>query len=116
MEKNFYKAMGRRIADLRAKANITQEVLAEHAEVGTSYVARIEGGSRKPTIDVLTRIASALKVPVWRLLVDDRLTPEEKQRKGASRQLDAAIRGLEVADVELLAQVAKRLGAGRRSR
>ena len=113
---NVYKAMGQRIADLRSAAFMTQDALAEAAGIGTSYVARIEGGSRKPTIDTLTSIAAGLNVPVWRLLADDRWTPDETVWKGASRQLATALQRLEAADVELLVQVAKRLGGGRKAR
>jgi len=61
---DFYHQLGRRIAALRRAAGLSQERLGERAHVGASYVAHIEIGSRKPTIDVLLRLADAVDVPL----------------------------------------------------
>ena len=50
---DFYEELGRRIAELRKTRSMSQERLGEQAEVGVSYVAHIEIGSRRPTLDVL---------------------------------------------------------------
>ena len=87
---DFYRQLGRRIAALRRSVGLSQERLGERARVGASYIAHIEIGSRKPTIDVLLRLAAAVNAPLWQLLTDDRLTPDEKAWDAAARELGHA--------------------------
>ncbi len=106
---NFYIDMGRRIATLRKAAGLTQEGMAEFTEIGASYIARIETGTRRPSLDVLSEIAHALDVPLWKLIVDQRLSTDEKVWKSASNQLAEASRDLPAKDIKLLVALAKRL-------
>lgn len=106
---DFYRQLGRRIAGLRKVLGLSQERLGERARVGASYVAHIETGSRKPTLDVLLRIAEAVNAPLWRLLTDDRLTPDEKARDAATRDLNEKAHGLAQPDLYALAYLASRL-------
>lgn len=106
---DFFRALGRRIAALRKSLGLSQERLGERAHVGSSYIAHIEIGSRKPTIDVLLRIADAVDAPLWRLLTDDRLTPDEKAWDAAARDLADKVRGLAQPDLQVLAFLASRL-------
>ncbi|MFZ5896783.1 MAG: helix-turn-helix domain-containing protein [Myxococcota bacterium] len=61
------RQVARRIAELRQRAGLTQQALAERLGVGWRYVARIERGLNL-TLSSLTRIANALGVPIRRLL------------------------------------------------
>lgn len=70
MDESWYQQLGARIARFRADSRMTQEVLAERADIAPSYLARIETGSRHPTLDVLGRLASALSLSLGRLLAD----------------------------------------------
>jgi transcriptional regulator with XRE-family HTH domain len=106
---DFYLQLGRRIAALRRSVGLSQERLGERAHVGASYVAHIEIGSRKPTIDVLLRIAGAVDVPLWRLLTDDRLTTDEKAWDAAGRELGEPVHGLAQQDLQALTYLATRL-------
>lgn len=106
---DFYKELGRRIAALRRSLELSQEKLGERARVAPSYIAHIEIGSRKPTIDVLLRIADAVNAPLWRLLTDDRLTHDEKAWDAASRDLAAKAHGLAQPDLQVLSYLATRL-------
>ena len=108
---DFYRQLGRRIAALRHSVGLSQEKLGERAHVGASYVAHIEIGSRKPTIDVLLRIAGVVDVPLWRLLTDDRLTTDEKAWDAASRELGERVHGLAQQDLQALTYLATRLQA-----
>jgi XRE family transcriptional regulator of biofilm formation len=57
------------IRDLREKEGLTQEELAFKARVTPGYVAQLELGLRKnPSLDVVRRLARALKVPLAELL------------------------------------------------
>ena len=110
MNDDFYVEMGRRIADLRRAAGLTQEGMAELTEIGSSYIARIETGSRRPSLDVLLDISSALDVPLWRLVADQRLSLDEKSWKAATSQLAELSGALPAKDIKLLVSIAKRLG------
>ena len=106
---DFYRQLGRRIAAFRRMAGLSQERLGERAHVGASYVAHIEIGDRRPTIDVLRRIADAVDVPLWRLLADDRLTTDEKAWDAAARELAERIHGISQPDLQALTYLATRL-------
>jgi putative transcriptional regulator len=51
---------GRRIADARRKAGLSQDQLAERIGVARSTIARIETGATTPTLDVGLTIAREL--------------------------------------------------------
>lgn len=106
---DFYRQLGRRIAALRRSVGLSQERLGERARVAASYIAHIEVGSRKPTIDVLLRLADAVNAPLWRLLTDDRLTPDEKAWDAAARELGQQVHGLAQPDLQALTYLATRL-------
>lgn len=106
---DFYRQLGRRIAALRRSVGLSQERLGERARVGASYIAHIEIGNRKPTIDVLLRIADAVNAPLWKLLTDDRLTPDEKAWDVAARELGERVHGLAQPDLQALTYLATRL-------
>jgi len=46
----------------RKAAGLTQEPLAEKVDINPVYFGQIERGHKVPTVDVLLRIARALKV------------------------------------------------------
>jgi transcriptional regulator with XRE-family HTH domain len=50
--------------------DLTQEELAEKVDINPVYLGQIERGYRVPTVDVLLRIAKALKVRVRDLVAD----------------------------------------------
>jgi transcriptional regulator with XRE-family HTH domain len=56
------KRLGAGIRKYRKRAGLTQEELAEKVDINPVYCGQIERGFRVPTIDVLLRIARALKV------------------------------------------------------
>ena len=63
------KRLDQVIRELREKKGLTQEELAFKARVTPGYVAQLELGLRKnPSLDVVRRLARALKVPLAELL------------------------------------------------
>jgi transcriptional regulator with XRE-family HTH domain len=111
MDAAFYKALGKRISSRRQEMKLTQETLAEQADIGSSYVARIETGTRKPTLDVLGRIADALNVPLWHLLADERerLAVYERAFDRRARGLGEVAADLPAPELQLLLQLARKL-------
>jgi XRE family transcriptional regulator of biofilm formation len=63
------KRLDQVIRDLREARGLTQEQLAFKARVTPGYVAQLELGLRKnPSLDVVRRLARALRVPLVELL------------------------------------------------
>ena len=56
------RLLGESIRKHRKLAGLTQEKLAERIDINPVYMGQIERGFRVPTVDVLLRIARALKV------------------------------------------------------
>ena len=69
--------IGLRIKLERTKQNLTQEQLAEMADISSSYLSAIEPGKQTISLDYTNRIAEALKIPVI-----DFLTHEPESRYG----------------------------------
>ncbi|MCK1817393.1 helix-turn-helix domain-containing protein [Streptomyces sp. XM4011] len=67
-------AVGRLIREARLHANLSQEELAERANLDRKTVSRIEGGVMSPRVDSLLDIADALGVSP-RDLLPERLDP-----------------------------------------
>jgi transcriptional regulator with XRE-family HTH domain len=53
---------GRRVRELRHGLGLTQEQLAERAELHWTYVSGIERGLRSPRLHVVAKLAKALNV------------------------------------------------------
>lgn len=61
----------KRLKDARTARLITQDELAEQADISRVMVSRYETGAVTPTVDVLVRLANALSVSVDYLLGRD---------------------------------------------
>jgi transcriptional regulator with XRE-family HTH domain len=59
---------GKVLKRIREKRKLTQAALAKKVGVHQVTIARIETGERNPSMDLLQRLAKALKVKVGRLL------------------------------------------------
>lgn len=66
--KKLVKALGERIRTLRLELQISQEELANEADIPLSQIGRIERGETNPTISTLFVIAEALKIDLSILL------------------------------------------------
>ena len=61
------KKVAKRLKELREKKKITQEELALEAGINRAYVGYIERGERNPSTEVISKLARALKIPVYEL-------------------------------------------------
>lgn len=50
------------ICEFRKKKGLSQEVLSGLADIGRTHLSAIERGERKPTLETLYKISSALNV------------------------------------------------------
>ena len=62
------KNLGKRIAELRLKKNLTQTELAYMCDFERPNLARIEAGNTNPTYLTLMKIANALGIPMIELI------------------------------------------------
>ena len=59
-----YKELGKRIRAERRRQDLTQEKLAEMAEISDSFMGHIERGGRTLSIETLAKLANALNLSV----------------------------------------------------
>jgi DNA-binding XRE family transcriptional regulator len=56
------KALGKKVQKARKKTAFTQEALAEKIGISRAYMGYIEQGRYAPSLEVLEKIAKALKI------------------------------------------------------
>lgn len=61
------RAFGDRVRDHRHALELTQEAFAEKAGIHRTYVASLEAGMRNPSLELMCRLAKALKVDLAEL-------------------------------------------------
>ncbi|MBN8853026.1 MAG: hypothetical protein BGO55_14160 [Sphingobacteriales bacterium 50-39] len=66
--KEFYENMGSLIREARLKAEISQDVLAQHLGLTRASIVNIEKGRQRPMIHTLIQIAEAVKVNLTNLI------------------------------------------------
>ncbi len=59
--------IGKRIQELRKKQRLSQDQVAEKADISSNYLSRIECGKENPTLDMLIKLADALAVEIWEM-------------------------------------------------
>jgi len=59
---------GKRVRNARKAQDMSQEELAHEANSNRTYISDVERGTRNPSIEVVERIAKALKVTMGSLL------------------------------------------------
>ena len=55
-----YAAMGRRIRERRIALHLTQEALAEMAQVSTSFIGHLERAEKIPSLETVARLCNKL--------------------------------------------------------
>lgn len=68
--------IGFRVKQARIKANLTQEALAEKANVSSSFISRLESGKAMPSIERLLHLSEVLDIGLQDLLCDLFREPE----------------------------------------
>jgi transcriptional regulator with XRE-family HTH domain len=68
--KNFARCFAEVLRRHRKEKKLSQESLAEQADLSSKMISLIERGERTPSITVADAIARGLSVPLWRLVKD----------------------------------------------
>lgn len=79
-------ALGQRVRELRQRLRLSQEQLAERADLHWTYISGIERGQRNPGLNILARLARALKVSLPTLVTDLRFHGKIERRRGRPRK------------------------------
>lgn len=64
-----YKLLGKRIKEIRERGKLTQEDLADLADVTPQYISLVETGKKKASLQVLVDIAEGLELTLDELLM-----------------------------------------------
>jgi transcriptional regulator with XRE-family HTH domain len=79
------KQLGQRIRHLRRVRGDTQERLAERMDINPKYLSSIERGEENPTLDLLIRLATGLRVELYELFqFEGDGSPDQVRQKLAS--------------------------------
>jgi len=68
--RKIYRSLGAKIRAKRTKLHLSQEELAEKADLTRNYIGDIERAEKKVTLETLAKIAKALKCRVRDLAWD----------------------------------------------
>lgn len=115
MAPHVYARLGARIQALRKEHVLTQSELSEAADVGLSYIVKLEAGVRKARLEVLERLAKGMGEPMWRLFADQRMNPNEKRWQGDAAKLAEILPALAAENLKAVLAVAQQLAGRRRS-
>lgn len=81
------KKFGRQLKLLRVQKGMTQQQLAERADVSISFLGNIERGTKSPTIDTVQKLSNALNVSMVALLGFDPEIKEDEWKKTQMRKI-----------------------------
>jgi len=95
------KAVGTQIRLLRKARKLSQEQLAERADLHYSMIGSVERGERNITIENLSKIAKGLNVPIRELF------PAHSSQSESARELVALLAIADQTTSELILSVAK---------
>lgn len=85
-DKEFYKELGQRVAELRKLNHITQVQMAQKLSVSQQQIAAFETGKVKIPISALPKLSAILSTPI-----DQILGIEKKGRRGPASKLQQQI-------------------------
>ncbi len=100
MEVN-YEALGERIRKIRKRKHMTQEYVAEKAEISVPHMSNIENASKKLSLKLLVSIAGILEVTVDELLIDS--YPVEKKQDIFYKEMEVMLEQCSAGEREVIA-------------
>lgn len=71
MKEIDFKRIGRRIKEIRTSKGITQEYVANYANINTSHISNIENNRVKISLTTLVNVCNALDVTVDYVLAEE---------------------------------------------
>lgn len=105
-----YTVVGKHIKEIRLARGITQAELAERVERSTTFIAHIENGTKRPGLETLINIASALGSTVDEILLGNQ--PVDKMTY--QREIREVLEGCSVKQRDFILYVIRGLREGLR--
>ena len=105
--KSLVKQVGKYIQQQRTERKLTQEALAERADISVSFLSMIERGERAPHLQTLLSLSEALGVTVATLLTPVGEHPREDVSAGLRSFIE--YRELSASEVSRLEAVARQM-------
>lgn len=102
-----YKVIGSRIKQQRLKLKMTQDTLAELADITTVYLSKIENGHVHPTLDLLDSLCSILNCDLNTVLLDSSPASNNYQNERVMQMFNACSPKVKPIVLELLEKLAK---------
>ena len=68
---NINELFGKRVKEYRLSLKLSQEALANLAEIDRTYLQKVERGERNVSLAIAQKIADALNVKLSKLLEDE---------------------------------------------
>jgi DNA-binding XRE family transcriptional regulator len=99
------KRLGQRIRSLRASRGLSQDELAEKADLSPKHLGKMERGTVNASIDCVTSIAKALGMPVRDILE----TEHERSREELLAELAVYLPELTLKDMQIVYRLVKSL-------
>ena len=99
--KRVRKLLGARIRNLRKERGLTQEALAEKADLHGSYIGLIERAEKSPSLETLYKIAETFNISIPDLLIEENNVDTKK------KQLFGIIRDKSCEEIETLYQISR---------
>ncbi|MEO0129258.1 MAG: helix-turn-helix transcriptional regulator [candidate division WOR-3 bacterium] len=104
MKKNpILVKFGQRVRQLREDKNLSQEQLAEKADLHPTFIGKIERAEINPSIITLEKIARAFNIPLSQLLS----FPEDKQIVSSKLEALAEALGKALKELQIAVDIAK---------
>ncbi len=71
------RKIGEKLRTLRARQKLTSRALGEILGVGNGHIIRIKNGTKRPSIDLVAKIAQFFNVSTDQLIFDERELDDE---------------------------------------
>ena len=94
------RRLGSRSRGIRQAQGLTQEKLAELADLDPTHIAKIEAGDRLPSLDALVRLAAVVGTSVSELVKALDNEPEENDE--VVGEIVTSLKGCNTKDLELI--------------
>lgn len=82
-----FEIIGKKIKEIRLDKKLTQEYVAETADVNTSHISNIENNRVKVSLSTLVQICNALDVTVDYILSDEYTQPDSALEQEVLKEL-----------------------------
>ena len=97
--------IGKRIKDVRIEKRLTQDYLADYANVNVSHISNIENNKVKISLTLLIKVCNALGVSIDHLLQNEYSNPTS----GIETELMHVVKDMPIDKQETLLRIAKAL-------